>query len=1032
MKKLTTFSVNYPITIAMLVLAVLLLGYISFTKLGIDLFPNLNNPRIFVELKVGERPPEEIEKQFVESIESLAIRQKKVTQVSSIIRVGSAQITVEYGWNADMDEAFLDLQKTLATFSQNAEIDELNITQHDPNAAPVMILGLSHPQIDDMDELRRIAENYLRNELIRLEGIAEVELLGQEQKEVVIETNNYLLEAYNLTPAAVANRIRNYNRNASGGSIVEMGRKYIIKGVGEFQSLEQIGNVIVTYAQPTALTTGMEASSLRERVPVYLRDVATISFRNKEPENIVRINHRRCMALAIYKETKFNTVKAVDDLLKALENLRKALPGYELTVIQNQGAFIKTAVNEVKQTALIGIILAVLVIYVFLRRLGATAIISTAIPTSIIATFNLMYFKGLTLNIMTLGGLALGAGMLVDNAIVVMENIYRNLESGKSLRDAAIEGTAQVGGAITASTLTTIVVFLPIVYLHGTAGELFKDQAWTVAFSLLSSLVVAILVMPMLSARTLNPSPEKSMPRSIHFKGYSRLLDKILDRKWQVIAGATVLVLIAALLIPIVGSEFVPKTDVNEFSIELKLPEGTALRRTEQTVDNIEQIVREMLGNDLKTVYSKIGPSGELTSSESSIFQGENTATMKIILTPDHKISAETYIARLGQALSDIPELEMQFIQEQTALQTTLGTESAPIVIEIRGEDLAVLQNFTEQVKAELQKMNELFNLATSFDEGRPEVNVVLDRVKAGIYNVGIETISSQLQDQLAGRNAGQWEYKGELHDLTIKLPEISLKQLEDLVIESGDQKIRLNELATIQVATAPREILRTNQARVGKVTAYLRTDKPFDQVVAEIEKRLAKIPFPPDYQYQITGEEQKRKEAFRNLKFALLLSIVLVYMVMASQFESLIHPFTILLTIPLAGVGAILIFFILGKSLNMMAYIGIIMLAGIAVNDSIILVDAINQLRAEGVSRRDAIIEAGQRRIRPIIMTSLTTILALLPLTFGFGEGAALRSPMALAVIGGLTTSTLLTLVVIPCVYLVLDQLFARKYLRS
>ncbi len=1029
MKKLTQFSVNYPITILMLVLAVILLGYISFSKLGIDLFPDLNNPRIFVELKVGERPPEEIEKQFVESIESLAIRQKKVIQVSSITRVGSAQITVEYSWNADMDEAFLDLQKTLTTFSQNSEIDELTITQHDPNAAPVMLLGLSHPQIEDMDELRRVAENYLRNELIRLEGIAEVELLGQEEKEVVIETNNYLLEAYNLSPSAVSARIRNYNRNASGGSIVEMGIKYIIKGVGEFQSIDEIGNVIVTYAQPTSLTTGGQTSTTTERVPVYLRDVAKLSFKNKEPENIVRINQQRCMGLAIYKETKFNTVKAVDDLLEALGSLRKALPGYELTIIQNQGEFITTAVDEVKQTALIGIILAVIVLYVFLRRVGVTTIISVAIPISVIATFNLMYFKGLSLNIMTLGGLALGAGMLVDNAIVVMENIFRNLESGMSLREASITGTAQVGGAITASTITTIIVFLPIVYLHGSAGELFKDQAWTVAFSLLSSLVVAILVIPMLSARLLKTSPDKSLHKSIRFKKYGDFLAKILDKRWAVIIGAVVLVVIAALLIPIVGSEFVPKTDLNEFSIELKLPEGTELYRTEQTVDNIEQIINAILKDDLKTIYSKIGPSVELSGGESSIFEDENTATMKVILNQDHKISSNEFISRLSKALADVPDIEIQFIQEQTALQTTLGTESAPIVVEVKGEDLEILQQLTEQVKQKMQPMKELVNLETSFDEGRPEVDVVLDRVKAGIYNVSIDNISSQLQDQLIGRNAGQWENEGELQDITIRLPYLSVNQIEDITIESGDQKIRLDELANIRMSTAPKEINRKNQARIGKVTAHLQTDKPFDHVVRQIEQQIDEIDFLPEYQYQITGEEQKRKDAFDNLKFALILSIILVYMVMASQFESLIHPFTILLTIPLAGVGAILIFFILGKSLNIMAYIGIIMLAGIAVNDSIILVDAINQLKREGLSRKEAIIEAGQRRIRPIIMTSLTTILALLPLTFGFGEGVALRSPMALAVIGGLVTSTLLTLIVIPCVYSVLDQLAWKKY---
>ncbi|MBL7094145.1 efflux RND transporter permease subunit [candidate division KSB1 bacterium] len=1029
MKKLTQFSVNYPITILMFVLAVILLGYISFSKLGIDLLPDLNNPKIFVEIQAGERPPEEIEKQFVESIESLAIRQKKVTQVSSVTRVGSAQITVEYTWDADMDEAFLDLQKTLTSFSQNSELDELIITQHDPNAAPVMLLGLSHSKIEDMDELRKVAENYLRNELVRLEGIAEVELIGQEEKEVVIETNAYLLEAYNLTPSIIASRIQSYNRNASGGSIVEMGRKYIIKGIGEFQTVEDIGEVIVTYKQPEQTTGTMQASTIADRIPVYLKEVGKIYLKNKDPENIVRINRTRCMGLAIYKETKFNTVQAVEDLLDALVTLRKALPGYELTVIQNQGEFITQAIDEVKQTALIGILLAVVILFVFLRRLGTTFIISLAIPISIIATFNLMYFKGLTLNIMTLGGLALGAGMLVDNAIVVMENIFRNLESGLSLKESAIVGTSQVGGAITASTITTIVVFLPIVYLHGAAGELFKDQAWTVAFSLLSSLIVAILVIPMLSTRILkNVSIEKAQSKSISFPRYSAFLTKVLDRRWLVIGVAATLVIISILLIPIVGSEFVPKTDLGEFAIELKLPEGTELKRTEQTVDNIENIAYELLGDNIHTIYSKIGPSTDLTSDETSIFEDENTATLKIILNPKHSLSMQQIINRLSNVLEDIPDLQSQFIQEQTALQSTLGTETAPIVVEVKGEDLDIIQGLTDQVKNQMLDMEDLFNVETTFDEGRPEVDLVLDRVSAGLYNVGINDVSSQLQDILLGRNSGQWEHAGELKDITLRLPEISINQLEDLVIVSGEQKIRLNELVDIKISNAPKEINRRNQVRIGKITAHLKTDKPFDHVVRRIEDNLTDIDFPTEYKYEITGEEQKRKEAFDSLKFALILSIILVYMVMASQFESLIHPFTILLTIPLAAVGAILIFFFLGKTLNIMAFIGMIMLAGIAVNDSIILVDAINQLKREGLSRIDAIIEAGQRRIRPIIMTSLTTILALLPLTFGFGEGAALRAPMALAVIGGLITSTILTLFVIPCVYSVLDQLIIVK----
>ena len=1027
MKKLTQFSVDHPIAVLMLVLAVLLLGYISFQKLGIDLFPDLNNPRIFVELRSGERPPEEIERQFVDSIESLAIRRKKVTQVSSISRVGSAQITVEYAWDTDMDEAFLDMQKILTNFSQNSDIDELTITQHDPNAAPVMLVGLSHPQIDDMDELRKVAENYIRNELIRLEGIAEVELSGQEEKEVVIETDGYLLEAYGLTPDAIANQIRNYNRNVSGGSIVEMGLQYVIKGVGVFQSLEDIGNVIVAYRQADDGT-----SPSTEEVPVFLRDVAAVQFRNKDPENIVRINRKRCIGLAIYKETKFNTVKAVNDLLDAFEDVQRALPGYEFTIIQNQGDFIDRAIDEVKQTALIGILLAVVVLYLFLRRIGATAIISIAIPISVVATFNLMYFNGLTLNIMTLGGLALGAGMLVDNAIVVMESIFRNLESGLSIKEASVLGTAQVGGAITASTITTIVVFLPIIYLHGASGELFKDQAWTVAFSLVSSLIVAVLVIPMLSTRFLKGKPDLVQPRSIRFRGYSTFLSHVLDKRGPVILCAAVLVAGAVRLIPLVGSEFIPKTDSGEFAIELKLPEGTALHRTEDVVDDIERIVRTILGDELETVYSQIGPSTGLGGDEGAIFEDENTAVLRGILRPDHPHSLDEIIASLDDALGDIPEVDVQFVQEQTVLQATLGTDEAPIVVEVKGEELDQIEVLTEQVKRKMGASDDLFNVETSFEEGMPEIEVVIDRLRAGLYNIGVDQVCSQLRDQLMGKDAGQWENEGEMKDITLRLPEVGLRQLADMTVRSNNTIIRLDEIADIRPVRAPKEIYRRNQSRIGKVTAHLRGGKPFDHVVRGIEAGIGGIDFPPDYQARVTGEEQKRRESFQNLTFALLLSVVLVYMVLASQFESLVHPFTILLTIPLAGVGAVTTFFLLGRSLNIMAYIGIIMLAGIAVNDSIILVDAINQLKRAGRSRRDAIIEAGGRRIRPIIMTSLTTILALLPLTFGFGEGAALRSPMALAVIGGLVTSTILTLIVIPCVYLTFDQWRERFSLRK
>jgi len=1023
MKKITQFSVNYPVTVSMMVLAIILLGYISFGKLSVDLFPEMNAPRIFVEMNAGERPPEEIEKQYIESIESQAIRQKGVTQVSSICMVGSARVTVEYSWGTDMDEAFLDLQKAMTTYSQMSDLDEFTITQHDPNASPVMMIGMSHPDIKDMDELRKVGENYIRNELIRLEGIAEVSLTGTEEKEVLIETEPYLLEAYGLSADAVVQQIQAMNRNVSGGSVVEMGKKYIIKGASLLDNIDALKNIIVSYKAATPDPASGQPASVSDKVPVYLKDIAKVSFVNKDPQNIVRINGKRCVGLSIYKETGFNTVTAVEDLNEALETIKKALPGYEFITVQNQGQFIQKSIDEVQETALIGIVIAVIILFVFLRRIKATLIISLAIPISIIATFNLMYFNGLSLNIMTLGGLALGAGMLVDNAIVVMENIFRNMEQGMSVKEAAINGTSEVAGAITASTLTTIVVFLPIVYLHGASGALFKDQAWTVAFSLIASLFVAILVIPMLfNYFYKNKKSTQVEIKSVRIGWYGNLLSKIIEKRVLVIILATVLLAGTVAILPLVGSEYLPKSGTGEFSIDIKLKEGTQLERTASTVEAIEYIVRETLNENIDFLFSQIGPT-DGGNNEKSVFQNENTATIKVCLVKDAINQSETMIASLSSLLEGIPDAEIQIIRDETALQSTMGTDEAPLLIEVKGKELAVLDEISRNLKNMLSEIPELINLETSIEEGAPEIDVVIDRQNAAMHNLTVDNISGQLKDLLMGKDAGKFEKSGEMNDITLRMPELSLYDFNNIVLRSGANYVPLYEVAHITESVSPKQLHRRNQNRISKISADIDRNISFDQVIEKVNAMIGSVDFPQGYEVQVIGEEQKRQEAMSNLGFALVLSIVLVYMVMASQFESVIHPFTILLTIPLAGVGAVWAFFLLGKPLNIMAFIGIIMLAGIAVNDSIILVDAINKFKAKGKSLKDAIINAGENRIRPIIMTSITTILALLPLTIGFGDSAALRSPMAIAVIGGLITSTILTLVVIPCVYYVFES---------
>lgn len=1032
MNSIAKFAVKYPVTVLMLILGIVLLGFISFNKLGTDLFPDLNTPKIYIELKAGEKPPEEIEKNYVDQIESLAMRQSNVTMVSSSTRAGSANITVEYEWNKDMDEAFLDLQKELNTFAQNSDIEDFTISQYDPNASAVMTVGLKKEGVSNLDELRKIAENYIRNELVRIEGVADVKLTGQEESEVLIETNKYILDAFGLNADLIATQISNYNRNVSGGSIVDMGLKYTVKGVSVLEDISDLENIIVGFREADATGTSTAAQSAAQstssRIPVYLRDVATIRFENKDAENIVTINGEKCIGLSIYKEPKYNTVDVVENLKIAFEDLASALPGYEFINVQDQGTYIHSAITEVQNTALIGIMLAVLIIYVFLRRAGTTLVISLAIPISIIATFNLMYFNGLTLNIMTLGGLALGAGMLVDNAIVVLENITRNREEGKSFTEAIITGTGQVGGAITASTITTIVVFLPIVYLHGASGELFKDQAWTVAFALISSLLVAMLVIPMLVS-TLISKRENSdnFTGSMKFGWYTGFLERVIEKRITVITVSAILIAATVLMIPQLGSEFMPRSESSGFTVDLKLPEGTSLERTAATAASTETIIRSILGGNVSMIYSQSGTMNTSSIGETTANEGENRASLKVLLSENFQGDTESAIALIEQQLKSVPELEITFSREETALQSSLGTTGAPFALEISGEDFSEMEKIVNEAKGILQGIKGLYNITTSLDEGTPEVEIGIDRFKTSYYNVTVDNVINQVRGYLSGSSAGSFEKEGEMKDITIKLGDIALSQLRDLMITAGSVKVPLSEIATIKTVTSPREITRRNQSRTTYIYAMVNNDMAFDRVVSEAGQSMKAIPLETDYKIEFTGEELKRKESMSNLSFALILSLILVFMVLAAQFESVIQPFVIMLTVPLAGVGTVITFLILGKSLNMMAYIGIIMLGGIAVNNAIILIDRINQLRESGIGKKEAIIMAGSQRIRPILMTSLTTILGLLPLTIGFGESASLRSPMALAVIGGLVTSTALTLIVIPCVYWVFDNLSAR-----
>lgn len=1022
MKKLVSLAVRHPVTVTMAVLAILLLGKISYDRLSVELLPSMNSPRLFVEIDAGERPPEEIEKQFVSNMESQIARQSDVVSVSSVVKVGTARITVEYAWRKDMDEAYLDLEKAMSSFAQDSRVTDLRISQKDPTTAPIMILGFSNPDITDMAELRKVADSYVCNELMRVDGIADVSLAGDEFTNLVIEADPYKLEAFNITIDNISSRIQESNQRVTGGRITESGAQYLVTGSNTLTDETAFGNIIIGYRNTETEPSQVSEFQSASMAPIYLRDVAAIHFENREPENIVRVNGKRSIGISVFKEMDYNTVKAVEGVRTSIGKIRKSLPGYEIMVISDQATFINNSIGEVKNSALLGILLAVVVLFVFLRRVGTTLIVAVSIPVSIIATFSLMYFGGLTVNILTLGGLALGAGMLVDNSIVVIESIFRNQERGLSVRDAAVTGTSEVAGAVTASTLTTIVVFLPIVYLHGATGELFKDEAWTVTFSLISSLFVAILVIPTLYERLFGRRKAVSMTNvnSLNIKGYGSFLKKLLQKRWLVIICSLVLVLGTLFLLPFIGTEFMPKADDNTVNVKVRLAEGTSLERTSSTLESLENLVFDMTGDTACVIYTHIGPGA---SSQNMDFQGENTATMKIQLSKTSLLTPDLLTEILADYTEGVEGMELSFTQDDNSLNSMLGTQDAPLVVEIKGDDLDMLSVLTENVRSAVDSIDCLYNIESSLAGGAPEIIITVDRALAGMNNISISTVITQIQQHLTGREAGQMEYRGDMRDISIKVPGVSLAELGSMVITSGQKDFRLVELAQITESTAPKEIHRINQNRVTRVTADIDGSVSLDKAAQLTREAVSGIELPQNYTINVTGEEERRAESMNSLLMALVLSIIMVYMVMASQFESLLHPFTILLTIPLALVGSILLFLITGTTVNIMGVIGMVMLVGIAVNSSIILVDRIGQLRESGLSMTDAIAEAGQQRIRPILMTSLTTILALVPMALGIGEGASLSSPMAVAVIGGLTTSTLLSLIVIPCVYYVFES---------
>lgn len=1026
--RLPEFSTRYPVTVSMMTVAVILLGWISFDGLGTDLLPNLQTPVVTVDLRAPGKSPQEMEERYTRRLERDISTLSGVQRVYSVTRSGQSVVVAEFTWNSDMDFALLDVQKATGAYAVDDAVESVDVAQEDPQALPVARIAVSGTTATDLDTVLGVVETVVKPKLEALAGVASAEVEGDAEKEIRITLDPYMLEAFGLSDAQIVQRIRSANQDISGGTLEDGEQAYQIKALGRLGGIGDVAALIVgeragsTGAETAAVAgTSAAGSAGITRVPVRLGEVARIELQFRERETIVRLDGVECLGLAIYKEADASTVGVVRATLENLDTLALDLPEIEFTVVENQAAFIEQAVQEVEKAAVYGALLAVGVLLVFLRSWTVTLVIGMAIPISILATFTLMYFQDLTLNIMTLGGLALGAGMLVDNAIVVIENIYRHLEGGADPRAAASRGASEVGVAILASTITTVSVFVPIVYLHGLVGELFKEQAWTVAFSLVSSLVVAVTAVPALASRILRPRSTVSGPRQGRFRAFLAIA---LEHK--LVVGAVIVVVLAGTVVAAreIRAEFIPRESQGLVHLDLSLPEGTRLEMTDRVARRVGQIAQEIGAGQVQSIYMRAGVDPTQVSSVGDP-TGPNRATLSVTLLPEARHGVSRLVQELDSELAAIPELVVKYRLHETALEGVVGNQAAPIQVEIAGEDLATLRRLTDELAVRMEALPAVYNVSTNLQGGQPEIDLQLRDDVAAAFGLTPQSLADLLAQRLSGTEVGELSRDQRSRTLRVAYEKIDLQQLKHLRIDTADGAIlTLGDLAEPRLVEGPREILRDGQRRIGRISGYLSDGAILGSAVEQVEATLSDAVLPAGYRVEIGGEERERAASFRSLGFALALSAALVYMVMASLFESLVHPFTVMLSVPLAGVGVVVAFWGLGEPLSVMAYIGIIMLGGIAVNDAIILVDHINQLRSRRDSLRQAVLDAAHDRLRPILMTSATTILALAPMAVGLGEGARLRAPMAIAVIAGLVSSTLMTLVVIPVAYEVVDRL--------
>lgn len=1015
---ISEFSIKRPIFIIMIILVVVVLGFVSLTRLPVDLMPEITYPTLNVSASYSNTAPEEMEQIITRPIEEALSSVPGVEEIFSVSSQGSSTVRVMFNWGINIDEAANEVReridRIIGRFPE--EVQRPSLRKFDPAQSPILNLGIL-TELDPI-QVRRIIDEQVGYRLERVPGVASVDVWGGLQREIQVNILPEKVKALGLPLDLIISKIRQENIDLPAGTIEKGNYEITVRIPGVYTSIDQIKETIV---------------AVREGAAIRLKDIASVEDTHRRITRVARTNDLPSVSLSVYKQSGENTVNVVDGVLKELKRVAEDYPQFEFIVVRDNAKYIRDAINNVGNAALFGGLLAVIVLLFFLVNIRSTLVIALSIPISIIATFTLIYFGGFTLNVMSLGGLALGIGMMVDNSIVVLENIFRMREGGIPLKKASAEGAKEVTSAIVASTVTTLVVFLPMLFIRGASGIMFQQLAYVVAFSLTCSLLVALTLVPMLASKLMkgdnfgsnNPDSKLGIKAKQIFASienwYKNLLGYCLHHRLKVLLIVAAIFVLSLFLFRFIGQEYMPQTDEGEVRVTVEMEVGTRLSVMDQKLQEVKAMIRQLVP-EVQYIEERAGSGGWRGGAN------RGNITLRLVPKDQRSRSSMDIAADLSRQLSSVPGA---IIRTRASGQMMFGMRGGGgeerLQIEVRGYDLEVGQSLAAEVKRVVEKVKGVTDIRVSREEGSPEEQLIVNRQKASEMKLSVNQIGNFISTVLSGTQASQFRESGQEYRILVKVKDseyLDVNDLLDMTITNSDgEQISLRNVIEVRSGRGPQRIERRDRERIINVSGEI-AGRDLGSVIKDAREAIKTIPMPSGFVINFTGDYEEQQKANRELMMSIILALFLVYMIMAMLYESLRDPVIVMFSVPLAVIGVALMLFLTGTNLNVQAYIGMIMLGGIVVNNAILLVDYTNLLRRrDGMEMMEAIKEAGRRRLRPIMMTALTTILAMVPMAIGLGEGSEVQTPMARVVIGGLISSTFITLVVVPVIYSIFEH---------